>query len=160
MSKHHTSILIFRQLLDDLRLPQPMEEYRFHQTRKRRFDLAWPRHRVASRPARSSTWRAGRIGVARSKRCTASGGQVVRFASVFSGIGHMPVDQPVEWPRVRLRINKCVILRQPNELPKRHVMVVNSPIRVWLLGMHPADPRRTRCSLWWPSRPADRGVVV
>lgn len=33
--------------LQDQNIPAPLYEYRFHPTRKWRFDLAWPMHKVA-----------------------------------------------------------------------------------------------------------------
>lgn len=48
MSKSSTTHKqVFRRLLDDLRLPQPVEEHRFHPTRRWRFDLAWPSYKIA-----------------------------------------------------------------------------------------------------------------
>lgn len=41
------------------KLPEPQREYRFHKTRKWRFDFAWPEHRIAAE-CEGGTWSGGR----------------------------------------------------------------------------------------------------
>ncbi|MFQ5343364.1 MAG: hypothetical protein ACE5F6_17625 [Anaerolineae bacterium] len=42
-----------------LQLPEPEQEYRFHERRRWRFDFAWPEHKIAVE-AEGGTWSRGR----------------------------------------------------------------------------------------------------
>lgn len=50
---------IVQQVFASSGLPEPVAEYRFHPTRKWRFDYAWPRQKVALE-VEGGVWTAGR----------------------------------------------------------------------------------------------------
>lgn len=50
---------VFFALLQQSALPTPTPEFRFHPTRKWRFDYAWPAHRLALE-VEGGSWSAGR----------------------------------------------------------------------------------------------------
>lgn len=51
--------LTFLMLCADFGLPKPVAEYKFHETRKWRFDYAWPEHKIALE-VEGGIWTGGR----------------------------------------------------------------------------------------------------